>query len=455
LGFQHQRTFVDRGRQAKINTKTQKHPPAPTITPTPRPHPHQVHNTQLNTQLLTSSAQLMAKRKREVPRVLNRATISPKQRKNTDILAKQGWVLLKMREKDKRFLKAMQIPLERATYVGSNGTENGEKDKQPAALGVDGGGSGNASTEVSQQLDYETIRDKWAKSNKRYPFELPPTVKTTKTTGEWDLSGLNQTKKMQFGKAFHQTGNDRTGRTLLEQGIEHVVEVALRDTMGKFLVDQLVPFHHLATPQVARTDQEKQKIAALPALSLQQTLIIKYEYEENWAVATSLETLIAQCLEVQVADVHVAAPHFFASETSGEVTYSVGLQNLCPDKVRAVEQKMDKLKRKLKTQVYSSGRVSDASTPVLSINALKNMGAGDIKAWLETYLDQDLHRDYCDALTVLVTTACPARLAIVKGSHTNTGGPGKPFAASVVDHPDQHEYHIITLPAYSVLVVNR
>lgn len=400
----------------------------------------------------------MAKRKREVPRVLNRATISPKQRKNTDILAKQGWVLLKMREKDKRFLKAMQIPLERATYVGSNGTENGEKDKQPAALGVDGGGSGNASTEVSQQLDYETIRDKWAKSNKRYPFELPPTVKTTKTTGEWDQTEhvvSHQTKKMQFGKAFHQTGNDRTGRTLLEQGIEHVVEVALRDTMGKFLVDQLVPFHHLATPQVARTDQEKQKIAALPALSLQQTLIIKYEYEENWAVATSLETLIAQCLEVQVADVHVAAPHFFASETSGEVTYSVGLQNLCPDKVRAVEQKMDKLKRKLKTQVYSSGRVSDASTPVLSINALKNMGAGDIKAWLETYLDQDLHRDYCDALTVLVTTACPARLAIVKGSHTNTGGPGKPFAASVVDHPDQHEYHIITLPAYSVLVVNR
>ena len=415
----------------------------------------------------------MAKRKREVPRVLNRATISPKQRKNTDILAKQGWVLLKMREKDKRFLKAMQIPLERATYVGSNGTENGEKDKQPAALGVDGGGSGNG-TEVSQQLDYEKIRDKWRaksdKSNKRNPFELPPSVKTTKTTGEWDLSGLNQTKKMQFGKAFHQTGNDRTGRTLLEQGIEHVVEVALRDTMGKFLVEQLVPYHHLATPQVARTDQEKQKIAALPALSLQQTLIIiKYECEENVAVATSLETLIAQCLEVQVADVHVK-DIFFPSKTSWEVTYSVGLQNLCPEEVRAVEQKMDKLKRKLKTQVSSSGRVSDASTPVLSINALKNMRAGDIKAWLETYLDQDLHRDYCDAacatnaktktnapwaLTVLVTTACPARLAIVKGSHTNTGGPGKPFAASVVDHPDQHEYHIITLPAYSVLVVDR
>ena len=418
----------------------------------------------------------MAKRKREVPRVLNRATISPKQRKNTDILAKQGWVLLKMRAKDERFLKAMQIPLERATYVGSNGTENGEKDKQPAALGVDGGGSGNG-TEVSQQLDYEKIRDKWwaksDKSNKRNPFELPPSVKTTKTTGEWDLSGLNQTeqhvvshqtKKMQFGKAFHQTGNDRTGRTLLEQGIEHVVEVALRDTMGKFLVDQLVPFHHLAThlatPQVARTDQEKQKIAALPALSLQQTLIIKYEQR----VATSLETLIAQCLEVQVADVHVK--DIFASKTSREVTYSVGLQNLLPEHVRAVEQKMDQ--RKLKTQVSSSGRVSDASTPVLSINALKNMRAGDIKAWLETYLDQDLHRDYCDAacatnaktkttapwaLTVLVTTACPARLAIVKGSHT--GGPGKPFAAGVVDHPDQHEYHIITLPAYSVLVVDR
>ena len=81
-----------------------------------------------------------------------------------------------------------------------------------------------------------------------------------------------------------------------------------------------------------------------------------------------------------------------------------------------------------------------------------------VRSALELYLAQEYHRDYADSscevgcMTVLVTTACPARIAIIKDSHKVKDG--NTFVKDVKQKPGNQKYIVIEIPPYSVLIMD-
>ena len=312
--------------------------------------------------------------------------LSAKQRLANDFFKTNGWILYPFQRDDQRFLsnRSNQTVMESETFGGFCGDERvseGEDVPEEYAQRVP------RPNYIPNQVrtPYREIEKAWKASNKK-EFILPPGGYKTKRTGHgWVAISLDRdrdngshpsrehlTKMVRFGNAVQRS---KTEHTLLEEGIESVINQILQKHMGKRAFVQLkkqqaghaLQSHHLATPQ----------IGSMPV-----------------------------------------SQHWIPREIN------------CPTMENMVMTKII-------TTTTSKQTLRDA---------------------LGLYLAQEIHRDYVDSscavgcMTVLVTTACPARIAIVQNSHNMKNGAA--FVTAVQHDPCEHMYVIIEIPPYSLLIMD-
>jgi len=317
--------------------------------------------------------------------ISNNSRISAKQRKAAGFLATNGWVMYSFHRDDQRFFSSPKIQniMESETFAGfcgANKVPEGGVVKDEYAQRVPR--PDYATTQP--RTTYKEIHRAWSSSSDKKQFTLPPAGYRTKRTEQgWQIIGLDRdrtggytptrkhdTRMVSFGKAVFKSP---TTRTLLEEGIEHVINRMLCQHMGSAAYTQLkeqhreqMQSHHLATPQVG----------PMPVST-------------SWV--------------------------------EGEIK--------CPTMSKPV---------KIKTV--------QANSP------------DTVRGALDLYLAQEYHRDYVDAscevgcMTVLMTTACNARIAIIKDSHTSKGG--EAYVAGVAQHPCNQTYVVIEIPPYTLLVMD-
>lgn len=97
-------------------------------------------------------------------------------------------------------------------------------------------------------------------------------------------------------------------------------------------------------------------------------------------------------------------------------------------------------------------------TKPVQMKTARATSADTLKSALNLYIAQEYHRDYADAscevgcMTVLTTTACNARVAIIEGSHKYKEG--KEYVATVADNPLSQQYVVIEIPPHTMLVMD-
>ena len=317
--------------------------------------------------------------------------LSSNQRAAGSFLSENGWIMYRFRRDDERFFSNdyIQSVMEGETFAGFCGA-----DKVPEGEVIKNERAQRVPrhsgwTPTPKRTTYTEIRKQWSKSNKK-KYTLPPASYRTKITNQlWGSISLD--KRRHTGKNGKGTTPFRQHDTRMAPFGGAVRNSAITRTLFEEGIESVI--NRMLTLHMGRAAFKKLK---------------------------------AQCGH-ETKSTHLATPQVGAMPANSPTWTPDDID--CPTMRGPV---------KIKTlNAESPQAVQDA---------------------LDLYLAQEYHRDYVDAscevgcMTVLVTTACSARIAIIKDSHQSKNG--AEFVAEATKDRCSQTYVVIEIPPYSLFLMD-